>query len=67
MEVKPQQLIVYEDKAKIAMDEHEAGKKIKKGKKRKSRKLNDAGAYRHGERDAAKVALGSKKLKAAAA
>ena len=60
------QLMLYQDKAKAAMDRHEETVKIKKGKKRPVRVLKDSAAYAHGKRDAEAVVLGSKKLKAAA-
>jgi hypothetical protein len=62
-EVNPHQLIVYEDKAKIAMDSHAATLKLKKGKKKRRRTLKDYKAYKEGERDAGKVSLGAKRLK----
>jgi hypothetical protein len=65
--VNPHQLIVYEDKAKIAMDNHAAKLKLRKGKKKKRRPLKDFNAYLEGERDAGKVSLGSKRIEPSSA
>ena len=66
MAANPHALVLYQDKAGAAMDAHAKSLKIKKGRKQAKRKLKDAAAYNHGKRDAETVALGTKKLKAAA-
>ena len=62
----PHALVLYQDKAAAAMDTHEKAMNIKKGRKQPKRTLKDAAAYKHGQRDAETVALGTKKLKSAA-
>ena len=63
--VNPHQLILYQDKAKVAMEKHAEKMKIKKGRKRPARKLKNEAAYKKGKRDAETVCLGTRKLKTA--
>lgn len=58
-----QQLVLYDDKAKLAFEAVEKKVKIKKGKKRKPQ-IKDHAAYRQGKASASKVNLGAKALPA---
>lgn len=60
-----QQLVLYDDKAKLAQEAVEEKIKIKKGKKMKQRGITDWEAYTKGKKDAESLKLGAKRLPAA--
>lgn len=59
-----QQLVLYDDKAKLAHEAVEEKVKIKKGKKLKQRGVTDWEAYIKGKKDADSIKLGAKTLPA---
>lgn len=59
-----QQLVLYDDKAKLAFEAVERKVKITKGRKRKARQIKDYSAYKKGKASASKVNLGVKALPA---
>lgn len=56
-----QQMVLYDDKAKLAFESVEKKLKIKKGRKVKAQ-IKDVAAYNKGKKDASKVNLGVKQL-----
>eukprot|EP00892_Ulva_mutabilis_P011137 jgi/Ulvmu1/8396/UM042_0103.1 len=56
-----QQLVLYDDKSKLAIEAVEKKIKIRKGKKTKSQ-IKDWAAYNKGQTDASKVNLGAKRI-----
>jgi hypothetical protein len=59
------QLVLYDDKARMAVDAVETKIKLKKAKKRKARTIQNWSAYLHGKEDAKSVHLGTNTLPAA--